>query len=194
MAIDPQELNAYIRSRKSTKPEQFVRNTPIPRDIMEALLENAIWAPSHKKTQPWFFQVFEGKGLEHMSTYMGAYYKSTTPAEQFSDLKYQQALAKPIRSSCVIAICFKPDPTSGLPEWEELASVACAVENVWLSLEAYGLAGFWSTPKSMTEGAAFLNLQEGERCLGIFYIGYADKSDVLRKRSPLQDKVIWKSE
>lgn len=194
MTITAQELNSYIRSRKSTKPEQFTRKTEIPREILNSMLENAIWAPSHKKTQPWLFKVFEARGLERLSEYMGDYYKKTTPESLYSENKFQQALAKPLKSSCVIAICFKPNPESGLPEWEELAAIACAVENFWLSLEVNGLAGFWSTPKSMLEADSFLNLNAGERCLGVFYVGYAGPSDVQRKRTSLEDKVAWISQ
>lgn len=191
MAITAHELNSYIRSRKSTKPEQFTHKAEIPREVLNSMLENAIWGPSHKMTQPWSFKVFEAQGLVRLSEYMGDYYKKTTPESIYSEIKYQQALGKPLKSSCVIAICFKPDPASGLAEWEELAAVACAVENLWLSLEANGLAGFWSTPKSMLDAGSFLNLQEGECCLGVFYLGYAGASEVQRKRISLEDKVTW---
>ena len=39
------------------------------------------------------------------------------------------------------------DPGERIPEWEELASVACAVQNMWLSATSYGIGAYWSSPK-----------------------------------------------
>jgi nitroreductase len=61
-----------------------------------------------------------------------------------------------------------------LPEFEEIAATAMAVQNIWLylaSTEKYG--GYWSTPGYALgeDFSAFLHLSEDERCLGLFYVG-----------------------
>lgn len=45
--------------------------------------------------------------------------------------------------SYMIAICMKrrASPHKEMPEWEELCAVACAVQNMWLSMTAHGAAG-----------------------------------------------------
>src|SRR5918998_4443039 len=40
------------------------RSEPIPRDIVEHLLECAVRAPNHKLTQPWRFAVISGAAKE----------------------------------------------------------------------------------------------------------------------------------
>src|SRR5690242_21924679 len=94
-------FNALIRSRRTVTPE-FFTGDPVPKKIIEQLLENAIWAPTHKKTQPWFFRVFCGKGREKLSVYMADHYRAHTPADKFSETKWQQNRDKPLRSACVI--------------------------------------------------------------------------------------------
>ena len=54
--------------------------------------------------------------------------------------KRQSAFSK---VSYMIAICMKRHAIAGkvMPEWEEVCAVACAVQNMWLSMTAQGAAG-----------------------------------------------------
>ena len=45
---------------------------------IEQILENANWAPNHKKTEPWRFKVFRGAALERLSDYLGEWYRANT--------------------------------------------------------------------------------------------------------------------
>ena len=47
-------------------------------------------------------------------------------------------------ASCLIAICLRRQPRN--PEWEEVAAVACAVQNLHLMATALpGVCGYWSS-------------------------------------------------
>lgn len=83
------------------------------------------------------------------------------------------------------------DPAERVPEWEEVAAVACAVQNLWLSCTAYGIGGYWSTPHSIIEAREFLELADGERCLGLFYLGYHQMPDLPGRRIPITQKITW---
>lgn len=58
-----EEINRLIKSRRSVFVDQFSEQK-IEKKIIHQLLENANWAPSHGKTEPWRFFVFSGKGLK----------------------------------------------------------------------------------------------------------------------------------
>lgn len=47
------------------------------------------------------------------------------------------------KATYMIAICMKRHAIPGkeMPEWEEVCAVACAVQNMWLSMTAHGAAG-----------------------------------------------------
>jgi len=95
-----------------------------------------------------------------------------------------------------------------MPEWEEVAAVSCAVQNMHLALttrwqEAYG--GYWSSGgwNSWLEcpamkaycGADGVVNGEADKVLGIFYLGKSrvEKMNAYRaKRGDIQDKVEWK--
>ena len=190
MKITPQQTNELIRRRRAIFPNMFV-DRPIPKEIIEEVLENANWAPTHRMTEPWRFKVFRGKSLERLSNYLADFYKKTTSAAQFSEVKFEKNKKKPLKSSCVIAICMQRDPAEKVPEWEEIAATACAVQNMWLTCTAYGIGCYWSSPEAALKGAEFLGLKEGQRCLGFFFMGYHDLPELPGKRRPISEKVEW---
>jgi nitroreductase len=190
MTLTPVAVNELIRKRRAVVPK-FYTDQLISKEIIEDVLENANWAPTHRLTQPWRFKVFMGTSLEKLAQYMGNFFKENTSAEQFTQEKYEKSMENPQRSACVIAICMQTDPEQRVPEWEELASVAMAVQNMWLTCAAYGIGSYWSSPRAALEANEFLGLKENERCLGFFYMGYHTMPEVPGKRGSIADKVEW---
>ncbi|WP_324617846.1 nitroreductase family protein [Cohnella cholangitidis] len=52
-------LEEIIQGRRSIGK---VKDDPVPRELIEKLLEAATWAPSHHATEPWKFVVMTGGG------------------------------------------------------------------------------------------------------------------------------------
>ena len=190
MPVTPELVSELIRKRRSIFPKSY-NGQPISTAIIEEMLENANWAPTHRLTEPWRFQVFRGAALNRLGDYIGDYYRNNTPHDEFSEVKFIKAKENPKLSACVIAICMQRDAKARVPEWEELAAVACAVQNIWLTCTTYGIGSYWSTPKAALEGNDFLGLREGERCIGLFYMGYHDLPELPGKRMPVNEKTIW---
>lgn len=186
------EVSDLIRSRRSIFPVAFTGEVVEDYVIMQ-LLENANWAPTHRKTEPWRFVIFKDLGKQKLSDYLVQYYKDNTPTEKFSEFKLKKTANKALACSHVIAICMNRDER--VPEWEEIAAVGCAVQNLWLSCGALNLGGYWSSPSSMINAGEFLNLKEGERCLGLFYLGVPNLEIPHKsKRGNIEEKVRWISE
>jgi len=190
LKIKPSDLSGMLRSRRSIFPPTYI-DRDIDPDIIEEILENANWAPTHKKTEPWRFHVLRGKALDRTGQFLANWYRDHTPTESFSQKKYEKNLQKPQRSACVIAICMQRDPEERVPEWEEVAATACAVQNMWLTCHAYGIGAYWSTPGAIADAGDLLDLRDGERCLGFFFMGYHELPDLPGTRSPIADKVTW---
>lgn len=186
----PESLSALMRQRRSIFPPVYT-DEPIDKSLIEAILENANWAPTHRLTEPWRFHVFRGNARQRVADYLSNWYQSHTPEADFSELKYEKMRFNPTKSDTVIAICLQRDPEERVPEWEELAAVACAVQNMWLSCTAYGLGCYWSTPPASLDAADFLGLEPGGRCLGLFYIGHHQMPPTDGKRQPITSKVNW---
>jgi len=183
-------LNRLIRERRSIFPRQYTGEA-IPDAVLLQLLENANWAPTHRHTEPWRFHVIRGDARQRLGQFLADAYQAQTPKESFSAAKHEKTLRQPMQASVVIAIGMQRDPQERVAEWEEIAAVACAVQNLWLSASAYGLAGYWSTPKSILGNPAFLQSAPGERCLGLFYLGTWLSEPLTGKRGNIIDKIRY---
>lgn len=193
MSISLTQVSELIQSRRAVAPKFYVPGKPIDRVIIEQLLENANWAPTHKRTEPWRFRVFHSQeSRQRLSEYLSKFYQENTPPDLFSEEKMIGAGANPLRAGAVIAIVHSPDPAANLPEFEEIASVAMAVQNMWLSCAAIGLGGFWGSPRAALEANEFLQLESHERCLGLFYLAWHEMpTEVLGKRGDVAEKTTW---
>ena len=80
-----------------------------------------------------------------------------------------------------------------ITELDELMATACAVQNMYLTCSAYGLGAFWATGAvSIGEGMRkFTGLADGDRALGLFYIGYPAIEWPKGYRAPLEKSVTW---
>ena len=185
-----QSAEGIIRQRRSIYPANYT-GEKISDEIILQLLDLANQAPNHKKTEPWRFVIYSGEGLLKLSEFESKAYWENTSADNFSEIKFKKTKNKALRSSHVIAICMQTTPEL-LPEWEEIAAVACAVQNLWLACCSSGLACYWSTPKYAIGQVPFFNLDAGQKCLGLFYIG-VPQDDLAPKsgRKPIENKIKW---
>jgi nitroreductase len=190
--IQPELFNELARSRRSVFPDQFVAGKPVPDEIIREILENAIWAPNHGRGEPWSFTVFSGEGLKQLATFQSELYKETTP-DNFKEATYTKLQQQPLKASHVIAIGMKRSTNKNIPEVEDIAAVSCAVENIYLSVTAYGLGGYWTTGgiTYREKAKSYFGLGEGDKLLGFFYIGYVAIPSTGGTRAPLEEKVRW---
>jgi len=188
-------LSGIIRQRRSVKPALMDPEKPVDAALLDTLLENANWAPTHGMTEPWRFTVFTGSARQKLAGFLQGLYQVLTPAHAFKKEKLEKLGRNPLLAPVVLAICMQRGNNSKIPELEEVEAVACAVQNLHLSASAAGLAGFWSTPPilSSAEMRAFLGLGDKDACLGLFYLGWPKEGEPLpeSRRSPMKDKVTW---
>jgi nitroreductase len=183
-------IDELIRTRRSIFPG-FYNDREISNDTILEILENANWAPNHKKTEPWRFIIIKGSAKEPLADYMQEYYQENTSPENFREKKYQKIRKNILKTPCLVAICMYRDPEKRVPEWEEIAAVACAVQNMWLSCHARNIGSYWSTPRSILHADKFFKLDEHTQCLGLMYMGYYDHLDFPAERRPIQEKIRW---
>ena len=193
MRFNLSEINELIRERRTIYPEQFSERQ-VHREQVEVILNNAQWAPTHGNTQPWRFKVFMEESRELLSDFLGKTYLEKVPKEDQVDTKLAKLLQRPLKSSVAIAVCMERQKEERILEIEEIEAVACAIKNMHLTCTAYGLGGFWSTPKLIytEEMNEFLGLSEKDKCLGIFYIGYPAIKWPKAHRKPIEYTTEWK--
>ena len=184
--MNPEELLTLIQSRRSVMPTMYSEEK-ISREEIQSILEAANWAPNHKRTEPWRFKVIEGKGKERFAEFMLEKHLEATPPEAQTERKKAAVLEKCLLSDTIILICMKT--SHQLPEWEELAATAMAVQNMWLMCTAMGIGSYWSSPGAITKMQEFVDLEEDENCFGIFYMGKRKEALHESSRKPIEEKV-----
>jgi nitroreductase len=192
MQLDASLLNKLIRERRSVFPKQFDTGKYVDDTIIQQMLVNANWAPTHKLTEPWRFTVFTGKGLHTFANLQATVYKTAAGAA-FKDEHYQKLLSTPLLASHVIAIGMKRHAEKNIPEMEEIAAVACAVQNMYLTAAAYGIGCYWSTGGvTYTEAAKpFFNLEPADKLMGFVYTGAIAIPSPQGNRGSIDQKTSW---
>lgn len=192
MRFSVSEISELIRHRRTIYPKDYTERE-VHREIVERVLTNATWAPTHGLTQPWRFHVFSGAARERLSAFLGEVYRASTPPEKFLQRKFDNVTQRPLQSSVVVALAMARDPNGKISERDELLAVACAVQNMHLTCAAYGLGAFWATGGPMTGAAMrdFLGLGASDQAMGLFYMGYPALEWPKGHRRPLETVTAW---
>lgn len=189
MAIHVKDL---IQSRRSVFPNLYTDEV-VTKEQIDEMLEAARWAPTHRKTEPWRYVVFHSiESRTALADYLGDRYLAMA-GDNYLERKEKKTRKKPLQAQVVIAICMHRDPAASVPEWEEVAATSMSVQNMWLTAHSLGLGAYWSSPKTITSGAeSFLELVEGERCLGLLYVGCRPDVELPAQRKPAADIARWR--
>ena len=192
MKYNLSEIQEVIKNRRTIYPEKYSSRI-VQKEIIEKLLNSAIWAPTHGKTQPWRFNVFFENGRKKLSSALGSIYETLYINEAYNEVKHKKLINRPLLASAVIAVSMSRDPSEKIPEIEEIEAVACSIQNILLSATAYGLGAFWSSPKIIytKEMNEFLNLDKNDKCLGLIYIGYTSEEWPSGQRKPIEYVTKW---
>lgn len=185
------DINKLIAFRRAVYPSQFNKGE-IDKEILGQLLENANMAPTHKMTQPWFFKVYKNKAKALLGQAMVQAMEAHNPDDPRFDFKKKKILEKCRLSNCVLGIFMKRSNAVAIPEWEEVAAVAMAVQNIWLSCVDQKIGCYWSSPQYTAQMRSLFVLNANERCLGFMYMGKFDHTTLaVKERMDVASKVEW---
>jgi len=195
MRFDLSEITDLIRDRRTIYPEQFTDRV-VQKEMIENILTNGLWAPTHGKTQPWRFQVFYEDGRQKLGEKIRQIHSAVNSEEAFSERKLEKLLKRFETTSVIVALIMKRTPETRIPEIEEVEAVSCAAQNIMLTSTAYGLGAFWSSPKFIYTPYAneAFNLEKDDKLLGLMYFGYPGVEWPKSHRKPLEYVTEWISE
>jgi nitroreductase len=187
------EIARAISTRQSVRR---VKQDPVPKELIERVLESAVHAPNHKITEPWRFHVFTGKGRGELARARAQTARLQAEAEGEEDEmaagRISRERKKAFRAPVVIAVISE----AGRDEVETLenyAACAAAVQNMQLTAHSLGLGVIWRTgPVAYHEHMReFFGLSDGDRIVAYLYVGYPDMGERPRRRKPVDEKTIW---
>ena len=201
-------LMNVIKERRSIRK---YKDTPIPDESIELMLEAARWAPNGENYQPWRFIVIKDKETIRKLGLIGArasgrrflqQYKSGALGSRFAKLpeaKREKIIKKMIEgrvsgfvgtAQVVIAACGVSKEGVDMP-----MDLAAATQNMCLVAHALGLGACWvigatKDPRDGNKTEKLLGVPEDVYVHYVISFGYPDESPNPRPRKPLYDIVF----
>jgi nitroreductase len=173
-----------------------VKQDPVPKELVERILESAVHAPNHRLTEPWRFHVFTGKGRGELARVRAEIARLQAEAEGESEEmaagRISRERKKAFRAPVVIAVVSKAG-RDDVETLENYAACAAAIQNMQLTAHALGLGTMWRTgPVAYHDRMReFFSLKEGDTMVAHLYIGYPDMSERTRRREAAHEKTTW---
>lgn len=214
---DHQKISAVlpcIQNRHSVFPRDYAKNEVVSPGVMNRLLESAMWAPFHGPSPPWRFVVLGKQSMVQMQRLTISYYDENWRSVGWADgkkgpekeyLKWRKRTEEEIYGrwgpvSYMVAIIMRRQAGSKrIPEWEEAAATACAVQNMHLQATAHPrLACYWSSWHeavcNSTSMHCFLGMEPEDKCLGFFIVAMREQ-EINKKKQRSSEKhldVEWR--
>jgi nitroreductase len=173
---------------------------PVEPEVIERLLEAAVQAPQHHRTNPWRFYVFAtpGPSRERLAelAFDAGMERSKGPDDEptrlRAEVRRQQALNTP-----VIVIVFTEAGRDDLGTEENYGAVMAAMQNLSLAAVEEGLVTGWTTGGFATHPAlrSYLGVKPGSKLGGALFIGYPDPSmnTMVQPRPTAHPSTVWVS-
>ncbi len=197
------DLKEVIYGRRSIR--RYL-DRPVPRPVVEALLDAAIWAPSAHNRQPWRFAVVETAACkEGLARAMGERLRRDLKADGVPDdviekdatRSYSRIAGAPV----VIVLCLTMADMDSYPDERRsrneylmaVQSTAMAGQNLLLAAANAGLGACWMCAPLFAPDAVreVLALPADWQPQALLTLGYpAEQRE--KTRRPLEEAVLWR--
>jgi len=177
-----------IHNRHSQKK---VKADPVPREMIEKLLDAAAQAPNHYKVRPWRFVVLTGNARERLGIVMSISLRERQP--DFPQEAFDKAQTTPLQAPVVIAVGVEKPSEPKVLEIENVCAAAAATENLLLAAYALGLGAKWRTGEWARDAKVkeFLGFEPDQHLVGFVYVGYPEFIVEQPPRPSFEDRTVW---
>ncbi len=186
------ELRDAILGRRSVRRYS---SRPVPKKVIEEIIDLAMWAPSGMNRQNWFFVVVTGEIRDKAVEICYEGYLSYIGKKVEKVFSHKPCVVKETRSffatlggaPVVVFAYAEPGPES---PFTDVQSVSAAIENMLLLAYERGLGTCWMTgPLNMEKEFNRLLGVEGKKLVALIPMGYPQ--DVPKVPSRRGKKVVY---
>ncbi|GGB98062.1 5,6-dimethylbenzimidazole synthase [Marinobacterium zhoushanense] len=177
-AFTAAEREAVYRAIRERRDMRHFSSEPLPSDVLERLLQAAHMAPSVGLMQPWrFIRVTDSDLREQVRALVERERLATAAALGEREQAFLQLKVDGLDRCAELLVVALMDQRERhlfgrrtLPEMD-LASVACAIQNLWLAARAEGVGVGWVSLFDPDALARLLHMPEGSKAVAILCIG-----------------------
>ena len=180
--FSPKEIETVYRVIRERRDMRHFRADPVDEALLQRLLMAAHTAPSVGFMQPWrFIRIRDANLREAIYRLVEAERQRTAKALGEREDEFSRIKVEGVRECGVLLVAALCDQRERhvfgrrtLPEMD-VASVACAIQNLWLAARAEGLGMGWVSIFEPEELAGLLNIPTGGKPVAILCLGYVDE-------------------
>jgi nitroreductase len=182
------EIMEHIRTRRTVR--SFTTD-PIPGDVLDAILEAGMWAPSHANIQPWEFVLI---GLETRARLLAVFQAKAeelladpdTPAKKRDNI---MRLKDDFGGAPLMVAVVSRAPEDDLQAIENPLSCAAAVQNMSLAASDAGVGTVWLSLGVAPPARSILGIEEGQSVVALLAMGYPADTPAAPPRDSYTDHV-----
>lgn len=179
-----------IQTRRSIA--QF-RPDPVPREVIERVLEAAVWVPNHRVTEPWQFFVLGEQTKRRFGQIRRDLRAATLPNPDAPEVQpaLQKMYADTINTPAIIIVTAQGHDDPEIREenyWATFGAVYAFMVGAW----SLGLGTFFRTGalRDYSPLRTLLQLPDDRRIIGVLYVGYP-ATVPQKRRTPAAEKTVW---
>ncbi|KAB7623427.1 5,6-dimethylbenzimidazole synthase [Alkalilimnicola sp. S0819] len=180
-AFDPAEQQAVYRAIRERRDMRHFLPDPVDPDLLARVLEAAHCAPSVGLMQPWrLLRITDPALRQALHQQAEAERRRTAEALGERGAEFMRLKVEGIRECGELLVAALMDGREQhvfgrrtLPEMD-LASVSCAIQNLWLAARAEGLGMGWVSLFEPTEVARLLAMPAGAKPVAILCLGHVE--------------------
>ncbi len=186
------ELYDAIKGRRSIRK---FKSDPVPKEVIEKILDIAMWAPSGMNQQNWYFVVVRGKQLNSLKEIckqaFDKHIKRTVSLVFKGNPKIVESTKHffyTLGDAPVVICAYRTETPEG--EFTDIQSIAAAIQNLLLASHAEGLGTCWMTgPVHLKDEINKLLNIEGKELQAVIPLGYPVFGPPAPKRRG--EKIKW---
>lgn len=182
---------AAIRARRTVKD---FTGEALSRTAIEALLDLANQAPTHRLTQPWRFYALDQTAIARLASYLKAEPAiAAVPDPAKGAAKLAKLLERLPTLGAMVLVTWVRDPAPAI-DLEDHAATSAAVQNLLLAATAAGIGSFWSTNPALSHPltARWCGANPAaETPLAVIWLGRTAKIPEVPTRKPLAQRMRW---
>ncbi len=182
------QVDALLRGRRSARV--FGPGIPPEAEIREAL-EDAVYVPNHRRTQPWRFVVARGEALARLAARAGALKLRPGGGDELRAAA--ERTRQELQSAGYALAVLQKEAADPETREEDYAACILAAHQASLALWARGVAVRWSSGRITAdpEVRALLAAVQDERVAILCYLGYPQAMPARPAPEPASGRTLW---
>jgi nitroreductase len=186
-------MDAIEAIQRRTSVRRY-RSDPVPRELIERLLECAVRAPNHKLTEPWLFAVLTGEAKASL-----AEVRARNRLARYDDPASAEALGaadkarRETQETPAVVVVMARESGDEVRREEDYAAVMMATANLITAAQSLGLGTYLKTGGIMRDPGLLelVGVPDGYRIVAVVSLGYPAEAETPRRRQPAATLTRW---